>query len=403
MRRWHAGFEARSDGAEFLGPSDITNFAHDTTIMNPGGGIVSGRFSGGTGYLSSLTGLACGNGIWPRTYFRVGGTPSAEAAVFGLYNAAGTVRSQLALTTDRKLKVKYAGAGGLTASGVSGFALTAGTWYLLEMFTDAAQKLVRARIGSAAGVPYGISWFDGVLPFSGTDAIDHVRFGPVDANPGTTFHYDDCAINDPSGTLNCGWCGPEVILLTVPAADVAGGSGWVAQGGGDHWAAIDDLASGNGLDAGVTYIKNTDGGFGEHSQWTFTRCPAIGAVSAVLWGVYGGGDGTSSRTVNLQIGDRAAPYTVPPYTYLEGPTFELNLNGWRVQYPAATAEEQWNGSGRMLTTQAIDKTLGRLFRRGGTGEVRVSAVWAMVALRLPTPTIVRAGDKPRGLLELEAL
>jgi hypothetical protein len=174
-----------------------------------------------------------------RAYIRFAGLPTAAARVMGsLLNIGVSVR----LTTGGKLQlwnnVTETQIGSDSAATVS----PGSTDYRIELsvtinaspnITDCELRVDGTSVASASGLSLNAATFIfrvGWLTAPGANKI---------------LYVDDVAINDTTGSANTSWPGEGKVLVVVPTADSAGGTGWTLGTGtalgGNGFAANDNI------------------------------------------------------------------------------------------------------------------------------------------------------------------
>lgn len=110
--------------------------------------------------------------------------------------------------------------------GSNGPTLSTGTWYCVEL---------SATLDSSGIVTSAAARIDGTSVASGTVTASSAASGIFGVGwndaPGANMivNIDDCALNDSTGAVNNSWCGPGGVVLLVPTADTAVGTGWTTS------------------------------------------------------------------------------------------------------------------------------------------------------------------------------
>jgi hypothetical protein len=255
-------------------------------------------------------------------------------------------------------------------------------WHLIEMHwvKSGTVGVLEIRVDGEADPSLTLSNINtGVLD------CQTVRFGQRQDTAGatTTGYLDDFAVNDTQGSVNNSWCGAGGILLLKPEADT-GTINWTAQNGGSHFAEIDDLP-GAAPDT-TTYIKTTSTTLNLEDRWDFSDLPAVvdvvaARIKAVLFGVRGGGTGTTTRTAKFQARDASD-------NVFDGSDIDWNLNGWKTVYPILGRNQTWEGTPGDLTPTYINGVKGAAIDTNTNNrEIRWTAVWASVDYLNPEPVM----------------
>jgi hypothetical protein len=407
-RDWHGSGAARNavpGQVEFGGAQDLTNFAFETSIVRGGG--TSLRFTG-VGYIESTTGFTRLQ-EYLRIYMRISGAPTARVHMVSFANAGEFELAAIYLRTDQKIDVQV---NNTTVIGIAPFIVTANAWSFFELYLDMNGHIECKQDNS--------SWLTVNTPITVTGPIDRMLIGPYNANPGITMYFTDYAMNSTTGRYCTSWCGESDggIRLLVPAADQAKRSdvAWVPQTGSNLWSQIDDLPAAT-IDT-TTYIKQTTGVQSSDANVSLTPLGVDGIVSAMLWGVRGGGTGTTDRSSLLQAQMYTDPHVTPffltdvglsAFAFQNGATTNWNLNGWKTVYPALVLESRLShsllGTGLdqywALSGAMIERMAARIIRMdANVAEIRITAVWAYVDVQRLAVGLGARGLHPRMLLEL---
>jgi hypothetical protein len=218
-----------------------------------------------------------------RAYLLTSATPSSAARVFGFGTNAGN-NPAARLRTDGALELVVSGA----AQGSPSAVMNDGTWHRVEI---QAVATATSNWTSATLLLDGIT----VATWSGSVArTSNIQWGWWEA-PGAskTINIDDIALNDSTGTANTGWCGPGKVVLLVPTADSAVGTGWTRDNAGATGlfnavdnappAGIADTTGGNGLHQ----IRNATSNANVNYNATMTTYAAAGIAAldgiVALW------------------------------------------------------------------------------------------------------------------------
>lgn len=214
------------------------------------------RWSSAATLVSALLLGATSRTYYLRVYVRFSANPSVKSDIIGVINTAGAASGtiRVALNTDGTVQLEVPDE---TLIGSASAALTANTWYRIEL-------MVRANTG--ANDDHAELRIDGTTIAStttanwGTTAPNRWSFGNSAQNPGVNIDFDDGALNDDQGSLQNSWPGEGNVLLLIPTADAQVGS-WTGGAGGttNLFAAIDNKPpTGTASETDSTQIENGD-------------------------------------------------------------------------------------------------------------------------------------------------
>jgi hypothetical protein len=191
----------------------------ETTTVRSGARSMATATSGAYWQLTNVV-TALDRTYFIRMYLRITGNPSGQLEILA-QRLANISCGLITLETSGVLRLRDANG---TQVGSDSAALSANTWYCLEMeimVPTASNGTLRARL-------------DGT-EFAGSTSVDvnnsiaanvNTRFIP-NAGGGITCYVDDIAINDNTGTSQNTYPGPGKIVLLKPISDNALGSGWM--------------------------------------------------------------------------------------------------------------------------------------------------------------------------------
>jgi len=216
--------------------------------------------SGQTGYFTPVVNRAAQN-TWARFYFRVTTMPTADRAF------AGEIQANVA-----NLRLTSTGAvtyyDNTTLLATSDVLLTTGSWYMIEY-----------RAGSATGVSLRINGADqggSITPATGFRGMLGNLAGEASA---IEAHYDDYSIDDAA------WCGEGGVVLLLPTANSAVGTGWVGgAGGAASFAAVDNVPPVGVADTGTdaSQIRNATAAANSNYDATMTTYTAAGITTGAV-------------------------------------------------------------------------------------------------------------------------
>lgn len=224
-RLWYSGAEFADRTAEGLtvGSGTVT---YDTGTVRTGSRAFKVDAGAGNAVQHVYRDFngAVGTTYYARAYFRSPDTPSANAGVLDVQDSAGAVIVRVRYTTGLRLNLIDSAAANL----VTGPVTTPGTWYRVE---------VKVKVGAGAtdecellvdGTSYGAL----TAQTLSDNAPDRLAFGWLTA-PGASkvAFFEDIALNDDTGTDENGYPGDGKVLILLPTADSAVGTGWTVGNG----------------------------------------------------------------------------------------------------------------------------------------------------------------------------
>jgi len=208
----------------------ITNGSPTTPTTQPRSGSRLFKFDSGAGSAQSISTLISpilARTYWLRFYVYYIGAPSSFDVRLGGFLLTMNIYAK----TDGTLVARNV-ASPTVDIGSTTAVLTANTWYRIELMQiirsgsaddDWEFRLDGVTISSQTGATIATSapagWTLGVLGISGINS----------GNPPASYvtYMDDVAINDDQGASQNTWPGAGSVVLLVPTADSARGTGWV--------------------------------------------------------------------------------------------------------------------------------------------------------------------------------
>lgn len=162
---------------------------------------------------------AAGNGpFYARFYFLVTTLPTADNTIFRFTNTAfGTAELQVRLSSTGTLKLFYRLSAVQTQIGSASNPLTTGQWYCIEVKFDksggAAANVAELKIdGVVVATASNITIDAGVLGMTFGGNLQG------EAQTQALWFFDDCAINDSSGSFQNSYPGSGKVLRLLPNA-----------------------------------------------------------------------------------------------------------------------------------------------------------------------------------------
>lgn len=227
---------------------------------------------------------------YTELYVGFGFRYDSGTALDGYYNAtvpffefrSSTGDEQVTLGIDESTKVLrvFNGHGNETILGAGSTALTADTWYYIEIHVviDDSTGSVEVRLNGSTEISLSnvdTNWGGGDIQAIriGFLPTDFTRSGEGD------FWFDDFMVNDTSGSVANDWPASAKIEMLVPDGD-GNYSQWTSTGVNDY-TEVDDLATYGNLPDGDT-TKLSHAVVGERASVTLTNTTIAGAVQALM-------------------------------------------------------------------------------------------------------------------------
>jgi hypothetical protein len=221
--------------------------------------------------------LICGVGIKIATSFDA-------SQPFLQFTDEGTLGLGLHLNANGTIYLKA----GATTVNTSTFALTAGTWYYVEL---------KITCTSATNYDYELH-IGQTLIFNGSDTHkggSHAYHNGI-ALVGYSWHYgmtvDDLYICDGSGSYNNDFLGNIVVQLVYPDGD-ASPNEWTGSNGASHYSLLNEAISDL-----TTYVEDNVSGHAE--LFTFQDVTSIGVIKGVVVSVESGETDTTPFNYKIQ-------------------------------------------------------------------------------------------------------
>jgi len=384
-RLWTCGAELQTATANIEFTAIVTNApAIETTIKRSGNAAFRIANASATEGIRQLHTAVQGSYFF-RMYLYIVAMPTATKFIAG-FSITGTYKVALRLTSAGNLQLYNNEDSAQVGSNSS--ALSAGTWYRVEMAcnsTTLASTAVSARID-------GTEFASGTIDITATPTS--VMFAETTGDATLDYIVDDLAINDNSGSFQNSFPGEGEVIVLRPSAvgDVAT---W-ARGGTDtgaNWSQVSEVPPDT-----VSWIEeNTNNANAElcSDDFNLGATPAAMAsddvINVVQVGCYAGVDSATGADPDIALGIKAA----------SGGTIEesasLDVNSTTLQGPApAPASNNYAltlydlpGSSTTAWTKAdLDAALVRVrLAVTDTHFARVHALWVTVDHK-PSPADV---------------
>jgi hypothetical protein len=295
--------------------------------------------------------VTCLSGNYFRCYLVVTGTP---AATWLFYNVDD--HSHVRMNADRTVSVVNDDA---SVVGTSVGKIPTSGWVLFEYHWVSGTGTAIAQLK-----------LDGVLEIDSSTATLTGIAEKLHGDPGVALVADDLAMNDTTGSINNSWIGPGQVTNIRPVSDTAT-INWTSTAAG-HASEVDEIG---GTDT-TTYVSTTSKTQDLEDRWNLTQMPSDmmdGArINAIMLGVYGGGDASTSRTALLRLRDASN-------NLLDSADTEWNLNGWKYVWQLISRETTWEATPKPLTKAYLNGvTAAAIDTNTNTRLIRWSAVWGNV-------------------------
>lgn len=261
-RLWQCGFELGSLSTGVEVTATLGTQAISTTTVRTGSRALRVAPTATTGsvryHVFASNQAAAG---FQRVYLNIATLPSATTYILRFLDSSNNATGSIRLTTAGRLQLMTANGNQI---GSDSAVLSTGTWYMVELGTDATGS------GTLEGRLDGASFASGANSSQG--AWCRITVGVITTNATTDLFFDDWAINDASGSAQNSWCGAGGILHLIPNG--AGDSnGWSntsnAAGSTSNYTLVDEVPPNDTTDLVQTGTLNatdmytlTDSGIG---------------------------------------------------------------------------------------------------------------------------------------------
>lgn len=210
-RLWSSGAELNSTTAnmEITGTSGIVSISSSTKRSGDYAYRANPTSSTGTFYKTWANSTQT-NKFWFRTYLRIATAPSADTYVTQIGNgASGKISVRLTTSSTLQLRNEEDNA----SIGSASSALSANTWYRVEVFVDTTTISSTNAELRLDGVSIASSTAENLAA-----GVDRLTWGSS-ATGTTDLFFDDIAINDSSGRAVDNWPGEGRLVHMHPNAD----------------------------------------------------------------------------------------------------------------------------------------------------------------------------------------
>lgn len=366
-RLWQCGFElgSLSTGVEITTTSGTQ--AISTTTVRTGARALRVNTTTTTGMVRyhPFASDQAAVGI-QRFYLNAASLPSATTYICrfldGSNNSAGSIR----LTSSGRLQLMTANNNQI---GSDSAILSTGTWYMIELKTDATGS------GTLEGRLDGSSFASGANNNQGT--WSRITIGVITTNATADLFFDDWALNDGSGSTQNGWPGPGGILHLSPTG--AGDSnGWSntsnAAGSGNNYQLVDETPPNDTTDYVQTGAANTT----DMYALTDSGIGASDTVNVVAVGLR-----LRNNTADPTTAVRAQVVKTSAGTVAQGSAIVPNSTAFATQAPVEPRNYSLvtyaDPDGAAWTQATLDTAqAGVKLTTAGTNRIQVTALWLSV-------------------------
>lgn len=376
-RLWQSGFEMGSLTSLLDGWSNITaTAAPSTTTVRSG--VYSGRITNlvsatGQQYLYNVSATTTTGPLFFRAYFNYATLPSITNRILVWRDSGGSTRISIDINTDGTLTLR-------DEDGVIGSnspALAANTWYAIELQYD----------GTGAGgahivnVRLNFKQFAGATNRNISTGIQSFRVGgnlQSEANTAGDWFFDDCAINDSTGTTQTSYPGEGRIIHLKPNA--AGDANTFATqtggtaGSGNNFTRVNELVP----DDATTF--NGSNTLNQEDTFNMENSGISLADSVTLVGVgarFRNSTADATTALKLEIKKTSAGTTSQSAAIVPNTT-TWNTNGTVAPRNYQLIKYTDPDSGAWTQTTLDSMIVGYILSTGGTNRIDVTNVWASV-------------------------
>jgi hypothetical protein len=223
VRRWTSGFELNTTNPQSLewntDPNGSTSFVRSDTYAG----------NNATTLIRFTATQEVDTWVYLSIYLYVQTMPGADQNILWV-DGAGSPAASPRIHLDNSGVLRLKTSGGSTLD--TGSTISTGQWYHFEW---------KIRTNSGAGyTTESVFYLDGIEDMSGSHAHSNNGFHSLQTSGGTGIFWDDCVLNDESGSFETGFSDHEVIHLhpVTPAGDNAA---WTTQGSANNWDNVDEV------------------------------------------------------------------------------------------------------------------------------------------------------------------
>jgi hypothetical protein len=270
-RLWACGFELQTTtvGVEWVTTTNGTPAIETTTKRS---GAAAGRFnnSGAAENIIHIFRSAQGK-CWMRAYIYVAADPTSDNRfILTVMNSANPKVGIRIRSGANVRKLSLWNEEDNVQVGSDSSALSASTWYRLELYIDdttLASTAIEARLYAASD--------EAALLWNPSGTIDitanpnRLRVGNGNTDATLDLIVDDIAVNDDTGSYQNSWCGEGELIILRP--DGNSGSPQWSRGGADsgaNWSQVDEVTPNDATD----YVESNT--LDQVDEYTLEATPA---------------------------------------------------------------------------------------------------------------------------------
>lgn len=383
-RLWSSGFELNTNTADVEWTNTNDSPTIQTTTVRSGtyaGQVTSFTSAISKGWLYQFISAASTGPFFFRFYFRYATLASGEnqICVIGVGTSfPPNLVVKLSITTGGQLKLYNV----TTQVGSNSSALSANTWYRIEIQYDASgaptTHILRARLN---GVEFAGATN---LTIGGSGIFDIALGGNLgsEINTAGNFFFDDIAINDNTGTVQNSYPGNGSIIHLLP--DSAGDNNAWSTGAGGSAGAANNFTRVNEVTPDDATSYNTSNTLNQLDDYNLAATPAAidsgATINVVQVGArWGGSSASGNGQPKVRIKSQATG-TVLEGTLtaaLSGTTWVTNQNA-APRNPALTSYTDPQAGGAWTKALLDTAQIGVNRNTTGTGSARISTLWLLV-------------------------
>jgi hypothetical protein len=384
-RLWQCGFElnSTSTGMEFTTSSGTISL--QTGTVRTGTYALRANPTASTGFVRWHA-FATDQAIvgYQRFYLNIASQPTAASTICRFLDVSNNSTGAIRLSTAGKLQLLTAGGAQI---GSDSAALSTGTWYMVELKTDATGAgALDARLD-------GSSFASGANGAQGN--WSRVLIGVIGTNTTTDLYFDDWALNDASGSSQTSWPGAGKILHLVPNGDGdnhAWGNTANGAGASTNSTLVDEVPPNDATDLVQSGTLNAE----DMYALTDSGIGASDTVNVAMVGVRirnNSADATTAAKVQIK---KTTGGTIAQGSAIVPNTTSFFTNGG-VEPRNYTLVTYADPDGNPWTQATLDTAqAGVKLTAAGTNRIQVSAVWVSVDYTPSSSTPISASDTGTG-------
>ncbi len=384
-RLWQCGFELNSTSAGMEFTTSSGTISLQTGTVRTGTYALRANPTTSTGF-TRWHAFASDQAIvgYQRFYLNIATLPSAATSICRFLDGTNNSMGAIRLSTGGALQLLTAGGSQIGSASAT---LSTGTWYMVELKTDATGSgTLDARLD-------GSSFASGANSAQGN--WSRILIGVIGTNATTDLFFDDWALNDASGSAQTSWPGSGKILHLNPNGD----------GDAHAWG---NTANGAGASTNYTLVNQVP------PDDTTTLVQSVTLNAEDMYTLSDSGIGASDTVnvamVGVRIRDNSADATTAAKVQIKktsggtiaqgsaiipnGTSFFTNGNAEPRNYTLVTYLDP---DGAAWTQATLDTAqAGVKLTAAGTNRIQVSAVWVSVDYTPSSTTPISDTDTGSG-------